>query len=85
MVPADRQPSGHEIIRQPQGLGQGAHTSENFRSLGHTPVQFIQVCYEFQYQFHLINIILIIINYYIVLFVCYSITGFTGTFACFYY
>lgn len=61
MVPADRQPSGHEIIRQPQGVGQGAHTSENFRALGHTPVQFIQVCvYEQQYQFHLINIILII-------------------------
>lgn len=45
MVPADRQSSGHEIIWQPQGLGQRTHTSENFRALGNTPVQFIQVSY----------------------------------------
>lgn len=43
MVPADGQPVGHETVWQPQGAGQGAHTSENFRALGHTPVQFIQV------------------------------------------
>jgi len=46
MVPADGQPTGHETVWQPKGTGQGAHTSENFRALGHTPVQFIQVGFQ---------------------------------------
>jgi len=49
MVPADGQPTGHETVWQPKGAGQGAHTSENFRALGHTPVQFIQVSSHYQY------------------------------------
>lgn len=43
MVSTDRQPVGYEIIWQPKGIGQRKNTSEDFRTLGHSPMQFIQV------------------------------------------
>lgn len=43
MVPADRQSAGDEIIWQQEGIGQGANTSEDGRTLGHSSMQLIQV------------------------------------------
>ena len=43
MVSTDRQSVGYEIIWQPQGVSQRKNTSEDFRTLGHSPMQFIQV------------------------------------------
>lgn len=43
MVSTDRQSVGYEIIWQPQGSGQRKNTSEDFRTLGYSPMQFIQV------------------------------------------
>lgn len=43
MVSTDRQSVGYEIIWQPEGAGQRKNTAENFRTLGNSPLQFIQV------------------------------------------
>ncbi|KNC29668.1 hypothetical protein FF38_08668 [Lucilia cuprina] len=43
MVSTNRQSVGHETIWQPQGLSQRKNTSEDFRTLGYSPMQFIQV------------------------------------------
>lgn len=43
MVPADRQSPGHETVWQPEGPSQGADTPEDIGTLGHSPMQFIQV------------------------------------------
>lgn len=43
MVPADRQPAGHEAVRQQKGAGEGTHSPKNGRPLGHPSVQLLQV------------------------------------------
>lgn len=46
MVPADRQPTGHEAVWQQEGAGQGTHSPEDRWPLGHSSVQFVQVIEE---------------------------------------
>lgn len=43
MVPADRQPPGHETLRQQKGARERKNQTKNCRTLGHPPMQLISV------------------------------------------